>query len=199
MKSKIIESISKRRTIYALTDKSTLSDGDLTSLIEDAIKVAPTAFNSQSSRVVLLLGDSHKKLWNIVLEVLKVVVKENFEQTEAKVKGSFLSGYGTVLYFEDMAVVESLMKNFPLYKDNFPVWSNQSNGMLQYLIWGLLAEAGMGANLQHYSPLIDDRVAAEFEIPTSWKLLAQMPFGVAAKGADVKEQQPMATRFQVKK
>lgn len=199
MKSQIIELISKRRSIYALTNNSTLPDGELSSLIEGAITISPSAFNSQSSRTVLLLGDSHKKLWNIVLDVLKVVVKDNFAQTEAKIKGSFLSGYGTILYFEDMSVVESLMNNFPAYKDNFPIWSNQSNGMLQYLIWSLLAEAGMGASLQHYSPLIDERVAAEFKLPASWKLVAQMPFGVAGKGADVKEQQPMSSRLLIKK
>lgn len=197
MNSRILDSISKRRSIYDLTDKSSLSEADLSSMIETAILTAPSAFNSQSSRTVLLLGESHKKLWNIVLEVLRSIVKDNFAQTENKVTNSFLSGYGTILYFEDMDVVEALMNRFPLYKDNFPIWSCQSNGMLQYLLWGLLAEAGMGASLQHYNPLIDRRVADAFGIPESWKLMAQMPFGIAGRPAGDKEQQPMDKRFRV--
>lgn len=199
MKSAALDSFSKRRSIYAFTGKSSLSDKDLESLIEQAILIAPSAFNSQSSRTVLLLGDNHKKLWNIVLEVLKPIAGAGFAQTEQKVKGSFLSGYGTILFFEDMDVVTSLMEKFPLYKDNFPLWSMQSSGMLQYLVWGLLAEAGMGASLQHYNPLIDERVSEAFGLPKSWKLMSQMPFGVAASPAGDKEQTPISKRFIVKK
>lgn len=199
MKSSALDSFSKRRSIYALTGKSSLSDKDLEALIEQAILIAPSAFNSQSSRTVLLLGDNHKKLWNIILEVLKPIAGAGFAQTEQKVKSSFLSGYGTILFFEDMDVVTSLMEKFSLYKDNFPLWSMQSSGMLQYLVWGILAEAGMGASLQHYNPLIDERVAEAFSLPKSWKLMSQMPFGVAASPAGDKEQNPISERFIVKK
>lgn len=34
-----------------------------------------------------------------------------------------------------------------------------------------------GASLQHYNPLIDPKVSAEWNIPLEWKLVAQMPFG----------------------
>lgn len=199
MKSITQDSFSKRRSIYALTGKSSLADKDLETLLEQAVLVSPSAFNSQSSRTVLLLGDNHKKLWNIVLEVLKPIAGEGFAQTEQKVKGSFLSGYGTVLFFEDMDVVASLMEKFPTYKDNFPIWSMQSSGMLQFMVWTLLAEAGMGANLQHYNPLIDERIAEAFSLPKSWKLMSQMPFGVGSAPAGDKEQNPISTRFIVKK
>ena len=77
----------------------------------------------------------------------------------------------------DTEVVETLQKQFPLYADNFPVWANQANGMLQINIWTGLRELGIGANLQHYNPVIDKLVQEMFEIPKSWKLIAQMPFG----------------------
>ena len=40
-----------------------------------------------------------------------------------------------------------------------------------------MAEAGVGANIQHYNPVIDERVAKEWNIPTNLVLRAQMPFG----------------------
>ena len=48
--------IQKRRSIYGLSAESTLSDQELQSLVETAVRHAPSAFNSQSSRVVLLTG-----------------------------------------------------------------------------------------------------------------------------------------------
>ena len=38
-------------------------------------------------------------------------------------------------------------------------------------------EAGLGASLQHYSPVVDAAAAAAFNVPDSWTLRAQMPFG----------------------
>ncbi|MCJ9709258.1 nitroreductase family protein, partial [Bordetella hinzii] len=63
------------------------------------------------------------------------------------------------------------------YADNFPVWSEQASGMAQLSVWSALANAGVGASLQHYNPLIDAAVAREWKVPASWKLRAQMPFG----------------------
>ena len=77
---------------------------------------------------------------------------------------AFKSGYGTVLYFEDNQVVEELQENFALYKDNFPIWSQQSSGMLQFAIWTALEIEGFGATLQHYNPLIDEEVRKEWEV-----------------------------------
>ena len=48
------------------------------------VRHVPSAFNSQSTRVVLLLGESHKKLWQIVKDALKrIVPAEAFVKTEA--------------------------------------------------------------------------------------------------------------------
>ena len=70
----------------------------------------------------------------------------------------FRTAAGTILYFYDDAVVKGLQEQFPLYAPNFPVWANQSNGMLQLAVWTGLRELGVGANLQHYNPVIDDAV-----------------------------------------
>ena len=41
----------------------------------------------------------------------------------------------------------------------------------------MMTNNNIGANLQHYNPLIDDVVQYEFNIPQNWRMVAQMPFG----------------------
>jgi predicted oxidoreductase (fatty acid repression mutant protein) len=147
--------------------------------------------------VVLLLGNHHDRLWDIVKDALrKLVPADKFGSTEEKIN-SFKAGYATVLFFEDMSVVEELQKQFTLYKDNFPVWSLQSSGMHQFVIWTALEEEGLGASLQHYNEVIEADVKKEWNIPDSWKLLAQMPFGKPTAAPGEKEFLPLEDRVKV--
>lgn len=178
MKKEILEAIKHRRSYYAISNRSPVSDEIIIDIIKTVVTHTPSAFNSQSCRVVLLLGENHHRLWNIVKKTLETILpEESFVKTEAKINTSFAAGYGTALFFEDSAIVETLQKKFPLYSENFPVWSLQSSAMHQYLTWVLLEDAGLGASLQHYNPLIDEEVRKSWGLPHSWKLIAQMPFG----------------------
>jgi len=199
MEKNFSEAIQNRRSHYAIGKEKVLSDEEIIRLIEDAVKYAPTAFNSQSARAVVLLGAEHEKLWNETMEILRAIVPaKSFAPTEEKIN-SFRSGYGTVLYFEDQSVVSGLQKQFPLYKDNFPVWSLESSGMLQFIVWTALESKGYGASLQHYNPLIDEKVAANWNIPKEWKLLGQMPFGKPTASPDEKTFLPLDERVKVYK
>ncbi len=192
------EALEHRRTYYAISNQSPVADQDIEEVINFAVKHVPSSFNSQSTRVVLLLGEHHKKLWNITKDILrKIVPAEAFKGTEAKIDGAFLAGYGTVLYFEDQEVVEGLQKAFPSYADNFPVWSQQTSAMHQLSIWTMLEDLGFGVNLQHYNPLIDEAVAKEWNIPSTWKLIAEMPFGTPAGEPGEKEFKPLEERIKV--
>ena len=105
-----------RRTYYHITDSSPISDEQIKEIIDFAVMTFPSAFNSQSTRIVLLLGKNHKKLWEITKETLKRLVSAAvFKGTEAKIDGSLAAGYGTILFFEDKAVVEQLQDSFPTY------------------------------------------------------------------------------------
>lgn len=171
------EAIKQRRSYYNLGDTPGISDEKIKGIVEDAIKYVPSAFNSQSARALVLLGAAHKQLWDIVAKVMQgVVPPEQFPATQNKLN-SFKAGYGTVLFFEDMAVVEGLQAQYPLYQDNFPLWSLQSSGMLQFTVWTALEAEGLGVSLQHYNPLIDDEVKRTWNIPEKWKLWSQMVLG----------------------
>ena len=83
--------------------------------------------------------------------------------------------------------VRSLQESFPTYKDNFPIWAEQTDAMHQLAVWTMLEDAGMGASLQHYNPLIDDEVRKVWNLSDDWKLIAQMPFGVPVAQPGFKE------------
>lgn len=188
----------QRRSIYALGKNVSQSTEELSALIKKTIAEAPSAFNSQSSRAVILFGDAHEQVWNITLETLrKIVPAEAFAATEGKINGAFKAGFATVLFFEDQSVVEGLQQQFPLYADNFPVWSEHSTGIAQYAVWVALAEIGIGASLQHYNPIIDAEVAQTWGIPNTWKLRAQMPIGSIEAAAGDKEYMNEDERFKV--
>lgn len=196
-KQDFFTAVKERRSFYAISKASDISDEQIEELIANAIKYAPTSFNSQSGRVVLLLGENHDKLWNITEAVLREIVPEkDFEPTAQKME-SFRNGYGTVLFFEDLSVVKSLQEKFPTYADKFPDYSLQSSGMLQYIVWTALEIEGLGASLQHYQPLIDEAVQKIWDIPSDWKLLAQMPFGKPTAVPGEKAFQSIEERFKV--
>jgi len=197
MNNKFLDAIAKRRTFYGIGKNIALTQDHIQEIVEQSVVNTPTAFNSQSGRAAVLFAEQHKKLWSIALDSLrKIVPADAFAKTEEKVN-SFAAGAGTILFFEDMSIVEALQKKFALYKDNFPVWSLQSNGMLQLIIWTALEQEGLGASLQHYNPLIDDEVKAQWKLPGSWKLLGQMPFGAPTAQPDKKEFAPLQDRVKI--
>ncbi|WP_424349563.1 nitroreductase family protein [Latilactobacillus sp. 5-91] len=186
----------QRRSIYALGQNIDLTEAEVSELIFKTIKETPSAFNGQGSRAVILFGEANNTLWNdITASALKPLTPaEYFPNTQAKL-ASFAGGVGTILFFEDQDVIKGFQENVPLYADNFPVWAEQSNGMAQYATWMALAEQNIGANLQHYNPVIDEAVAAKWNIPSNWKLRAQMPFGSIENPADAKEYATIEDRF----
>lgn len=198
MMNNLLEAMCKRRSCYTISKELPISDRRLEELLGEAIRQTPTAFNMQSPRVVLLLGEDHTKLWQqiVVAALKKEVPPEHFGRTQQKID-SFAAGHGTILYFDDTEVTQRFANENPLYKDNFPVWAQQQNGMLQYAVWTILAEEGVGASLQHYNPLIDEDVYATWDIPRSWQLIAQMPFGKPTAPSDDKDYQPLSERMRV--
>ncbi len=161
------------------------------------MKHTPSAFNSQTARVVLLLDKHHTRLWDITKEALrKIVPEDKFAPTEEKIN-SFDAGYATLLFFEDRKIIEYLQSEFPTYKANFPIWSKESSGMLQFNIWTSLELEGYGASLQHYNELIEAAVKKEWDLPDEWEMRAQMPFGKPSSQPGEKEFKPLEERIRI--
>lgn len=192
---KFLDHIAQRRTIYSLGKNVTAKPQELDELIRKAVRLSPSAFNSQSSRIVNLFGQNHQDFWNIVKETLRQIIPaENFQATNDKID-SFAAGFATVLFFEDQNVVQGLQEQFAAYADNFPVWSEHSTAIAQFAVWTALSEQSLGASLQHYNPIIDEQVAQKFNIPANWKLRAQLVLGSVEAPAGEKEFIADETRF----
>ncbi len=186
--SNFLEALKNRRSIYVLGRNISLSNEEISNLIKEAVNQSPSAFNAQEPRVVILFGENHEKLWNLTEEVLKPLTPEDaFPNTQAKL-ASFKAGYGTVLFFNNTDTTKNLQEQFALYADNFPDWAEQANGIATSNAWVTLSEAGLGASLQHYNPVIDEAVAKEWNIPTNWRLRSQLVFGS-------KEDEPLEKDF----
>ncbi|PEZ84068.1 nitroreductase family protein [Bacillus sp. AFS017274] len=186
--------IEDRRSYYSLSKERVVPNKRIKEVIDHAVQYSPSAFNSQSARVIVLTGQSHDHLWDITKKTLrKAVGDKDFEKTEEKMK-SFINGYGTVLFFEDQAIIDRLQEQFKTYAENFPIWSNQSSAILQFVVWTSLEIEGFGASLQHYNPLIDDEVRKTWDISRDWKLIAQMPFGKPTAEPGDKDFSPLEER-----
>ncbi len=192
-----LEFVKERRSVYAISNEKIVPENRVRQILEQALLHAPSSFNSQTARLVLLLDKQHIRFWELVAQQLKPLVPEkNFEATQTKLAG-FSAGYGTVLFFEEQQTIENLQQQFPAYQENFPVWSLQSSGMIQFIIWTAFANEGLGASLQHYNPVIDKAVKEEWNLPESWKLWAQMPFGKKLETPAEKPKLPVEERLKV--
>lgn len=183
----IVKALENRRSIYALDRKLPITEAEVETLVKRVTELVPDAFNMKSARVVIVLGKMQDTLWDTIYEAFEGRVKRD------KIDG-FKAASGTILYFYDNDIVKSLQERFPDYAENFPVWANQANGMLQISVWAALREREIGANLQHYNPVIDAKVKKLLDLPESWVLLAQMPFGGIAAQPDSKEKEHVSLR-----
>ena len=190
--------LNKRRSVYALNDQLPVSEDEAVKTIEDAVVASPSAFNVQSAQAIILLGDEHKNLWNgIVHDTLEAIVPADaFQQTTEKLQ-LFADAYGTVLFFENQEAVDQLKEQFPTYAEAFDGFAAQAQGIAQVNVWNALAEKGIGANLQHYNPLIDDAAKSRYEVPESWNLVAQLNFGGSAAPAGEQQRKPASERVRV--
>jgi uncharacterized protein len=187
---KIIESLKGRRSHYDINKNLPVEEAQVFDLVKEITELVPDAFNMKSARVVVVTGEKQDQLWDNIYDVFEgLVPREKID--------SFKNGYGTILYFVDEDVVKNLQDQFTLYADKFPVWASQSSGMLQISIWSALKEFGIGASLQHYNPVIDEMVRKMFDLPESYKLNAQMPFGGIGSHPDEKPKEDISKRVKI--
>ncbi|KAL2818496.1 Nitroreductase-like protein [Aspergillus cavernicola] len=195
--------VKARRTIYQLGKKSPVPDSKIEELVNSAILNVPSAFNTQSTRLLALLHSVHEHLWDVVIHVFQNLVKpgaipEQVWQTQTlpKLQG-FKAGVGTILFYEDPAHIKPFSEKFAPYKDQFQPWADHSNAMHQYFLWTGLESLGFGANLQYYNPLIDAPVVKLWDIPGEWRLVAQLVFGSPEGPPGEKSQKPIEERVKI--
>ena len=191
------EAVKSRRSIYKLGREIPVLQSEIIAAVERMTKDTPSPFHMQSARVVVTMLDHHENVWDITRgELRKVVPADKFAQTEAKLD-AFAAAYGTILFFESSNMIKAMQDQFPEYRDNFPGWAMQANGMLQFAVWTALEDLGLGANLQHYNPLIDEPIRQIFGLPDSWDLVAQLVFGEKLEEPEPLYKVPTGTRVKI--
>jgi len=178
MSSAFISAISARRSIYFLSKKPVLPDTVLATLIQETVKQAPSSFNMMSSRILILLGADHDAYWSSIVpaELRKVADAESAAKGIERTK-MFLAGAGTILFFEDEAVIKSMQEKVAIYADRFPQWAEHGSGMAQIYAWTALELEGYGCNLQHYGNLTGPAVKKKYGLPEAYSLKAELVFG----------------------
>lgn len=176
-----LDAVAARHSAYSLDDgieEAGVSFDDVVETVRRIAPAVPSSYNSQTCRLIVLGGDDHRAFWSIVADVLRAKVDDEgrFARTEAKLKG-FSDAAGTILFYEDDAGTEALIEKHPSYKDAFPVWAEHGDAMMQYAVWTGFYDMGLAANIQHYNPIIDDRVRETFGVPEGLRLVCQMVFG----------------------
>jgi Predicted oxidoreductase related to nitroreductase len=177
MEEEFHSAVKERRTIIEVGNEISVPIERIREIIEESLKYTPTAFNSQSARIALLLGEEHERFWEVTREhIIKNIQRDRLKDNIEKIN-AFKNGYGTILFFEDLNIIEYLEQDYSTYREYFPVWAHQSNGMLQFIIWTSLEIEGLGASLQHFNTFIDRAIKEKWKLPDNWKLIAEMPFG----------------------
>ncbi|WP_297282213.1 nitroreductase family protein [uncultured Anaerococcus sp.] len=177
---KTLDAFDKRRSYYYLDDNIKVDEKEIIDFVEEAVKIVPDAMGINTQNVIIVTGDAHKKLWDDIYDVYQGKVDRT------KIDG-FKAGYGTILFFYDETIIEENKKQYPFIEENFKPWAEQANGMLQITVWNGLTEMGLGVNLQHYNPVIDDMVRESFDVNPNHILLSQMVFGNIIADPEPKE------------
>jgi nitroreductase len=188
--------IEKRRSNYDLGNNLEISKKDLINLLRKIVYYAPSPFNVQSSKIVLLNKKSHHLLWTTVVE--EFLKKNNngdlLDSDKARIKREE-KAYGTILFYKDEQIIENFKKDLEDYeKNNLDEWCTQESAMLQMNIWNELRLRNIGAHIVHFDN-IDEEVSVAFDIDKKYKLVAMMVFGNINQEAAVKPKKDIDKRF----
>ena len=132
-----LEALEVRRSIYSLSPTSHVPDERIKAVVEHALLHIPSAFNSQTSRCLLLLGNEHQKLWGEIGNILKPTMPaKQWEFFGPKIE-EYKSGYGCCIFFDDMTAWKDIEENLGPQRWNnvkgmTEEWTQHSVGMLQY-------------------------------------------------------------------
>lgn len=173
-----------RLSCYTLTNESTISDSRISEIVQHAVKHAPSSFNVQSARAVILVKQEHERLWELAEQTVKTSTEEKNHDFLGKMVQGFKGAYGTVLWFEDKEALDGLAAKNPLFGHLVPEWADSSSGMHQFLVWTALELEGLGCNLQHFNFMsqFTDEVLRRWNLPETWLLKSQLVFGKPSDG-----------------
>lgn len=165
-----------------------MTASDVTAALNEVIPTVPSAFNSQGVRVVVVSGEKNQQLWDLIKGVQTEVLDAGTLNYMTPIMDGAREAVGTILFFEDRDAVEA---GIPGNAERRSVYKNHESANAQLTAWLALTELGLGANLQHfnigYEQGFDRAIRELLDLPESWELVAEMPFGSIEAPAAEKE------------
>lgn len=211
----VLKAAVQRRSVYHLKNKIPMSENTLIQLIKESVREAPTAFNEQAVRAVVLLNGHHTAFWKLLNHICHNIFSiKNFKNNYQPKIISFSHAFGTILFFTDKNVVQNYNNTINMFGlRSFINWSEQAQGNAQYLTWLVLAEHHIGASIHHYDAALDNSIEtrhlkvdphalqrtikAKLHLPNSWDLRTEMVFGEIEERPGRKGMIPDSKRFRI--
>lgn len=196
--SNLKELIANRRSTYHIGRNTDYTPEQIVEYLREINEFVPTASNSQTSRLVVVFGEDHEKLWDEINDVQSKILTGDMWDLMGGVIAGAKQGLGTVLFFEDQDAVKA-MPTSDLTRNNF---SQHNNANHQYATWLALTDIGLGSSLQHFNVGYleghDKSIKELLDLPENYALVAQMPFGSIETPAEAKETIDNDLKVQVK-
>ncbi len=143
-----------------------------------AVRVVPSAFDTQPWRVVAL-HERNSAFWDSIEETITVRLEGDRRMRYLARADGMRHGGMTVLIFEDRA------RSAP--RDGFSGeeardQAAQSIGMVQLALWLTITAHGLSTSLQHWHAIIEDRALDFVGLPQeAFRLVSFMPVGEGAE------------------
>ena len=90
-----LTAVASRRSVYALTKESPISNDRILEIVNEALKHAPSPFNVRSARCIVLFGEEHTKLWQSAYDITAEATPGAIGILGPKIRG-YEGAYGTV-------------------------------------------------------------------------------------------------------
>ncbi|KAJ5654880.1 hypothetical protein N7490_001883 [Penicillium lividum] len=170
--STLLELVKARCSYYGFKAESPIPDYAIERIVQDSVLHVPSSFNTQTSRVVLLLKEEHMKVWDITINLMEGLVavghipKDMYESHTKPKLEAFRAAYGTVLFFVDYESLAPIMEKFATYADKFDPFALESNAMSQYLVWLALESEGKDGSKEPRGLILNPRVTRALLFPT---------------------------------
>ena len=196
MSNAYIDALKKRRTQYALGRNLSLSKEELIALVKDAVKHSPSSFNSQSSRALVLFGAESVKLWDLAIEAVRVARPKASTRPKPSSRASPPAPAPSCSSKTRTwsAACKRSSRCTPTTsrsgRNRLAAWPSCRSGPR----WPTPAWAPACSTTTRWSTPM---WRASGNIPASWKLRAQMPFGSNEAGFGEKAFMDDAERFRV--
>ena len=93
----LLDAIKNRGSLHTLSDEQVISDARVQEIVSEGILHAPSPFNCQSGRAIVLIKEEHKKFWDLAHNTAKAAVPPHvFEKVFGPRTTMFRAAYGTV-------------------------------------------------------------------------------------------------------